>query len=48
MKEGKRNILGDLIMSITIGCATFLAFILLCALMWGTFMIFATYLKPEN
>jgi membrane-anchored protein YejM (alkaline phosphatase superfamily) len=48
MEEGKKNILGNFLMSVTIGCATFIAFLILCIVMWATTMIFLSYLKPEN
>jgi hypothetical protein len=45
--DNKRNLLGDLIITITVGCASLLAFLLLCGMMWVLFIIFATYLKSD-
>lgn len=48
MKEGRKNKLGDLIMSIVMGCATIAGFVVLCLIMWGVVILFEIFLKSEN
>jgi hypothetical protein len=45
MNEGRRNILGDFVMSSTIGCAAFIAFVCLCAIIASSIMVILTFLK---
>ena len=48
MKVGRKNKLGDFLMTLVMGCATILGFIFLCLMMWGVITIFETYLKSDN
>ena len=48
MTEGKKNVVGDLVMSLTICCATVVAFLFLCAIMWVTVKLFVIFINSEN
>ena len=48
MKEGRKNKLGNFLMTLVMGCATIAGFIVLCLVMWGVVKLFETYFKSEN
>ncbi len=48
MDSQKRNFIGDLIMSTTIGCAALFAFLIMCVVIGTTMTIILTFLKQPN
>jgi len=48
MEEGRRNLLGDFLMSTAIGCATLLAFLVMCVVIASTLIVIISFLKHSN
>ena len=48
MNSGKKNLLGDLVMSTVIGCATLFAFLFMCILIGTTLTVIVSFLKNAN
>jgi hypothetical protein len=48
MNWDKRNILGDLIMSTVLGCATLFALLVMCVIIGTTLALIISFLKQTN
>jgi len=48
MEERRKKLLGDFVMSSVVGCATFLAFICMTAVIGIVLMIFLSFLNNNN
>ncbi len=48
MNDRRKDFIGDLIMTTTIGCATVAAFMMLCGAMWVILMILSNFLNNPN
>ena len=45
MKDGRRNVLGDLVMASVTGCAAFIGFIAICLVLFTSLGIILSLLK---